>query len=261
MGTPRALTLVLFLLAVCLVPAQGSTVEQYGYRVLERLPQSRQHFVQGLQILDGQLYVSTGNYGQSKLLRYSFPEGELDVIRKLHPRIFAEGVTVLDDKVYQLTWQNRRMLVYGREQLTPSHSFPLPGEGWGITTNGEQLIYSDGSDKLHFMSPLTGRIERSLSVTESGQPLAKLNELEWVDGRLWANIWQSDRVVIIDPASGAVTGSIDLQGLLPEEERQPGTDVLNGIARNPADGAIWVTGKRWPWIYRIEVLPKGSQLP
>ena len=261
MVTPRALTLVFCLLGACLAHANGATVAQYSYRVLEQLPQSRQHFVQGFEIVDEQLYVSTGNYGQSQLLRYSFPQGELDIARKLHPRIFAEGVTVLEDRVYQLTWQNRLMLVYQREQLTPSHSFRLPGEGWGLTNNGVQLIYSDGSDKLHFMSPLTGRIERSLAVTEMGEPLDDLNELEWVDGKLWANIWQSDRVVIIEPATGAVTGSIDLTGLLPEEERRPNTDVLNGIARNPADGAIWVTGKRWPWMYRIEVLPKGSQLP
>ena len=153
------------------------------------------------------------------------------------------------------------MLVYDRAELTPKHSFRIPGEGWGMTTDGQKLIYSDGSDKLHFVAPTTGSIERSVSVTEAGSPLRKLNELEWVDGRVWSNIWQTDRIVIIDPASGEVTGSIDLKGLLPTAERQAGTDVLNGIARNPADGAIWVTGKRWPWMYRIEVLPKVSQLP
>jgi glutamine cyclotransferase len=236
-------------------------VDQFTYRVIERLPQSRQHFVQGLQILDGYLYVSTGNYGMSRLLRYRFPSGELDVARKLHPRIFAEGVTALGDHVYQLTWRNRLMLVYDRGELTPQRSFRIPGEGWGMTTDGQHLIYSDGSDRLHFVTPATGRIEHSVSVTEAGSPLRRLNELEWVDGRVWSNIWQTDRVVIIDPASGEVTGSIDLGGLLPDKERQVGTDVLNGIALNPADGAIWVTGKRWPWMYRIEVLPKASQLP
>ena len=252
----RAITLLL-----CLSSAFVGAVEQFTYRVTDKLPQSRQHFVQGLQIIDGELYVSTGNYGQSRLLRYRFPDGELEVSRSLHPRIFAEGVTVLDQQVYQLTWQNRLLLVYERAPLTPKHSFPLPGEGWGITNNGEQLIYSDGSDKLHFVSPETGQIERSLSITETGKPLHKLNELEWVDGQVWSNIWQTERIVIIDPASGLVTGSIDLGGLLPDAERERGTDVLNGIARDPATGDIWVTGKRWPWMYRIEVLPKRPQLP
>jgi glutamine cyclotransferase len=248
-------------LLLCLASASAQAVEQYTYRVLDKLPQSRQHFVQGLQILDGELYVSSGNYGQSRLVRYRFPEGEPEITRHLHPRIFAEGVTALGDRVYQLTWRNRLMLVYERSTLTPKRIFPLPGEGWGMTTDGERLIYSDGSDRLHFVSPETGRIERSLAVTEAGRPLRKLNELEWVDGKVWSNVWQTDRVVIIDPATGKVTGSIDLTGLLPSEERRPGTDVLNGIARDPADGAIWVTGKRWPWMYRIEVLPKASQLP
>lgn len=249
---------------VCLLlvlPALASAVEQYGYRVVDRLPQSRANFVQGLQIIDDSLYVSTGNYGQSHLLHYSFPEGELKQSRKLHSRIFAEGVTVLGDRVYQLTWRNRLMLVYQREQLQPLHSLPLPGEGWGLTSNGRELVYSDGNDKLHFMSPQSGKILRSVTVTERGKPVARLNELEWIDGRVWANIWQTQRIVIIDPRNGEVQANIDLQGLLPPGERRNDTDVLNGIAHNLRDGGIWVTGKRWPWIYRIELLPKAADLP
>ena len=252
----RALTLLL-----CLSPALVQAVEQFTYRVVDKLPQSRQLFVQGLQIIDDKLYVSTGNYGQSGLLRYSFPDGELEAARRLHPRLFAEGVTALGNHVYQLTWRSQLMLVYQRSELKIERSYPLPGEGWGMTTDGKHLIYSDGSDKLHFMVPETGDIVRSVSVTEAGKPLRRLNELEWIDGKVWSNVWQTDRVVIIDPDSGRVTGSVDLTGLLPDEERKPGTDVLNGIARNPADGAIWVTGKRWPWIYRLEVLPKSAQVP
>jgi glutamine cyclotransferase len=250
-----------FILLLCLAPALTLAVEKFTYRVVDKLPQSRDNFVQGLQIIDDHLYVSTGNFGKSHLLRYQFPEGTLLTSRKLHPRIFAEGLTVLGDRVYQLTWRNRAMLVYEREQLELLHSFPIPGEGWGMTSDGQQLIYSDGSDKLHFLSPQSGRIEHSISVREEGRPLHRLNELEWVEGALWANVWQSNRVVIINPRSGEVTGSIDLNGLLPGNERRSGTDVLNGIARNPADGGIWVTGKRWPWLYRIEVLPKGADLP
>ena len=244
-----------------MLPNLAVAVQQYTYRVGERLPQSRENFTQGLQIIDDSLYVSTGTNGQSHLLHYSFPQGELLQSRKLHSRIFAEGVTVLGDKIYQLTWKNRKLLVYAREEMQPHHSVALPGEGWGMTTNGEHLIYGDGSDKLHFLSPKTGEVQRSIAVTEHGQALRQLNELEWVEGRIWANVWRTNRIVIIDPDSGEVLGNIDLSGLLPDNERRRGTDVLNGIARNPADGSIWVTGKRWPWLYRIEILPKETDLP
>jgi len=153
------------------------------------------------------------------------------------------------------------MLVYQREQLQPLHSVPLPGEGWGLTSNGRELVYSDGSHKLHFMSAQSGKILRSVAVTEQGKPVARLNELEWIDDQIWANIWQTERIVIINPGNGEVQANIDLQGLLPPDERRSGTDVLNGIAHNPRDGGIWVTGKRWPWIYRIELLPKAANLP
>ena len=230
-------------------------VEQFNYRVLEKKPQPRNSFVQGLQIIDGELYVSTGLYGQSRLLRYRFADGELLDQRRLHPRLFAEGLTVFGDRVYQLTWRAGRMLVYDRQALTPVAVFALPGEGWGLTDNGRELVYSDGTEHLHFLDPDSGRHLRTLAVTERGQRLGHLNELEWIDGKIWANVWMTDRIVVIDPASGEVTASVDLSGLLPPGERPPNADVLNGIARNPADGGLWVTGKNWPWLYRIELVP------
>jgi len=238
-----------------LLPMSVLAVQQYGFRVTDRKPQPWENFVQGLQILDGYLYVSTGNYGKSHLLRYRFADGELDATHKLNPRIFAEGLTVLNDKVYQLTWKNRMMLVYSREDLQADRWFPIPGDGWGLTDNGKELIYTDGGAQLHFISLETEQTVRSVTVTENGQPVVKLNELEWVDGNIWANIWQTDRIVIIDPATGVVRASVNLQGLLPADERRSGVDVLNGIARDPADGSIWVTGKRWPWLYQIELVP------
>jgi glutamine cyclotransferase len=244
-------------LCALLVPASHA-VEEFGYRVTDRKPQDRQNFVQGLEIVDGYLYVSSGNYGRSRLLRYRFDDGTLDTGRPVHPRLFAEGLTVFGDRVYQLTWRARMALVYSREELEGLEWFPLAGEGWGLTNNGEELIYSDGSHHLHFLSPVTRRISRSVAVTRDGAPVPQLNELEWVDGRIWANIWRSDRIVIIDPASGEVTAEVDLSGLLPAAERRPDTGVLNGIARDPADGSIWVTGKRWPWLYQIELVPRGS---
>ncbi len=248
-----ALRPLIFLFA-CL-PVAALAVQQYGFRVTDQKPQSRENYVQGLQILDGYLYVSTGNYGRSHLLRYHFVDGGLDTARKLKPHIFAEGLTVLHDKVYQLTWHNRMMLVYNREDLQADHWFRIPGQGWGLTDNGKELIYTDGGAKLHFISPKTQQVLRSVTVTENGRSVKKLNELEWVDGKIWANIWQTDRIIIIDPGTGVVSASINLQGLLPADERRSGTDVLNGIARDPADGSIWVTGKHWPWLYQIELVP------
>ncbi len=149
----------------------------------------------------------------------------------------------------------RRKTPSSKADLKGHKWFRIAGEGWGITNNGKTLIYSDGSDKLHFLSPETLQVSHSISVTENGKKVDRLNELEWIDEKIWANIWTSNRIVIIDPSSGVISASIDLQGLLPDNERRPDTDVLNGIALDPADGTIWVTGKHWPWLYQIEPVP------
>lgn len=235
-----------------------SAVEQLRYRILEKKPQDESLYVQGLEFHGTHLYVSAGLYGKSRLVRYNLDSGKTETVR-LNPRIWAEGLTVLGEKVFQLTYKNKMMLVFDRESLRSEGWFPITTEGWGLTNNGVDLIYSDGSDKLYFISPDKRTIDHSLAVTEAGRPLHKLNELEWIDGMIWANVWQADRIVIIDPSSGEVSASIDLTGLLPSSERRAGhdviNDVLNGIARNPQDDSIWVTGKRWPWLYRIETLP------
>ena len=254
-----ALSALFALLALpALFASPASAVQQYSYKVLEQKPQARNTFVQGLEIVDGQLYVSSGLYGKSRLERRNFASGELDTARSLDPRLFGEGLTVMGDRLYQLTWRDRLLLVYNKQDLAGIERMQIPGEGWGMTNDGEQLIYSDGSDRLYFLNPAQHRITRALHVTEDGKPVNRLNELEWVDGRIWANIWQSERIVIIDPGDGKVEGSINLQGLLPATERRPGTDVLNGIARDPADGGLWVTGKNWPWLYRIELQPTNA---
>jgi glutamine cyclotransferase len=248
-------------LALALVSASSGAAEQYGYKVLDRKPQSRDTWVQGLEIVDGQLYVSSGGYGKSLLRRFDFASGELDIERKVNPGVFAEGLTVLGDKLYLLTWKSRNLLIYNREDLSPLQRMQIPGEGWGLSNDGEQLVYSDGSEHLYFVAPDQHSITRILRVTENGRPVTRLNELEWIDGRIWANIWQTDRIVIINPADGVVEASVDMRDLLPLPERRSDTDVLNGIARNPADGGIWVTGKNWPWIYRIELAPAAALAP
>ena len=250
-------TLTLFLL-LALSPAGSWATQEYGYKVIDKKPQSRDIFVQGLQIIDDKLYMSGGGYGKSRLQRYNFSDGTLETERKLDPRLWAEGLTVFGDRVYLLTWKSHNLFAFSRDDLEIVERMRISGEGWGLTNNGEQLIYSDGSNRLYFLSPAEHRITRALPVTENGRAVARLNELEWIDGRIWANIWQTDRIVIINPADGKVEGSINLQGLLPVMERQRDTDVLNGIARNPADGGIWVTGKNWPWLYRIELVPAAT---
>lgn len=243
---------LLFVVVATLLSAE-LFAQQYSYTVTDRKPQSRKIFTQGLEILDGQLYVSSGGYGNSRLMRFNLEDGSLDGEYRLQPHLFAEGLTVLGEQIYQLTWHARQLIVYNRRDLSVTARWQIPGQGWGMTNDGQALIYSDGSDQLYYVSPDAGRIERVVSVTENGAPVDQLNELEWIEGRIWANIWRSDRIVIIDPNSGEVVASVDLRGLLPFIAKRPDTNVLNGIARNPADGTIWVTGKKWPWLYQIEL--------
>ena len=246
------------LLLVLALPATAGAVEQFSYRVVEKKPQDPRLYIQGLQIVDGELYVSSGQYGRSALLRYDFDSGKMQGGVRLPDSVFAEGLTVLGDSVYQLTWHNRALLVYDREDLARRAVYKIPGEGYGLTHDGAQLIISDGTDRIHFMNPQTGHISHTIRVTENGAALHKLNELEWIDGKIWANVWQTDRIVVIEPGSGEVTASIDLTGLFPEARAKHRDHVLNGIARHPEDGSIWVTGKRWPWLFSIELVPAGE---
>ena len=232
---------------------EGNTVEveQYGYSVVSRLRFDRSNFTQGLEIHDGRLYVSSGLYGQSIIRVYAFPSLELIQSVPVDPRIFAEGLTVIGDRLLLLSWRERIMLVYALPNLLLIGQSPLPGQGWGATHEGSTLWFSDGSDRLYSADIATGGELVSLPVTLDDKPLRNLNELEWVNGDIWANVWQTDSIARIDPKTGKVTGMIDLTGLLAEEDRLRDTDVLNGIAIDPVTGAIWVTGKRWPWLYEI----------
>jgi glutamine cyclotransferase len=226
-------------------------IGQYGYEVIERVPQSRDNFVQGLQIVGDRLYVSTGLYGESRLLLYAFPSMELLAEEALPEDLFGEGVTRHGDRLYQLTWRAGRIRIHDATTLRYLGSAPLSTQGWGITSDGSQLIYSDGTATLRFLDPAFLEVQRQLTVTLRGRPLPRLNELEYIEGEIWANVWQANQLVRIDPASGAVRSIVDLRGLLADEDRRDDTDVLNGIAWDAERRALWVTGKRWPWIYRV----------
>jgi glutamine cyclotransferase len=250
-----ALTVLAVLTLALPAGALAAAWSEHGFRVLERRPQSRELFVQGLEIHGDRLYMSTGRYGASQLLRFRLADGALEAGVSLPPDLWGEGLTLLGDDIYQLTWKAGRLLVFHRESLDFRRELSLPGEGWGVTHDGTALIYSDGSHLLHYLDPRSGERLGSVGVTLGGRPLPCLNELEWIDGRIWANVWLTDRIVMINPRDGTVEGLIDLAGLLPAQDRRRQTDVLNGIAYDSDRGDLWVTGKLWPWRYRIELLP------
>ncbi len=240
--------------AASLPVASPTAIEAIDFTVLKKLPHSRSDFVQGLEIRDQLIYQGTGISGQSGLQIFRLSDGEKLGEIRLPPPLFGEGITVFNDHIIQLTWQNRKAIVYRREDLQPLQLFDLPGEGWGVTHDGERLIYSDGSDQLRYITPGTWQISAGPRVTRNGRAQANINELEWTPQGLFANIWQTDTIVRIDPDSGAVTGEINLAGLLPLGDRTVSTNVLNGIAYNADDGTFWVTGKNWPWLYQLRLL-------
>jgi glutamine cyclotransferase len=237
-----------------------NTHAEYSYRVINAWPHDPQAFTQGLVYLDGQLLESTGFNGRSSLRRVELETGRVLKKVSLPAEYFGEGMTVLRDRVYQLTWQHQKGFVYDLATLSPLREFTYTGEGWGLTTDGRALILSDGTPTLRFLDPETSQVLRTLAVTIDGRPLPQLNELEFVDGEIFANIWQTHTIVRIDPSTGRVTGTIDLTGILPAAERHRDTDVLNGIAYDPAKKRLFVTGKNWPRLFEIKLQPKSAAL-
>ena len=228
----------------------------YTYRVIESYPHSTDSYTQGLLFADGVMWEGTGEYGHSRLQRIDLETGRTDVVATLPRSEFGEGIALLDGKIYQLTWENNKAYVYDAATGRQLRTFAYAGEGWGLTTDGERLYMSDGSEYLRILDPETFRVQRSVPVTFRGATVQLLNELEWIDGKIWANVYVTDQIVIIDPASGIVEGVIDLRGLLPDEEIAPDTDVLNGIAYDAASERIFVTGKRWSKLFEIEIIPQ-----
>ena len=232
-------------------------VPVFGYRVIAEYPHDRRAFTQGLAYVDGVLYEGTGLNGQSTLRRVDLESGEVLQAVGLNEQFFGEGIAVLGDRIYQLTWLNGTCVVYDRESFEVEEVFTYPTQGWGLTTDGERLIMSDGTNRLYVRDPATFEEIATIDVYDGARAVWNLNELEYVDGELWANVWQTDRIARIDPASGQVVAWIDLTGLLTEKDRRRKVDVLNGIAHDPASGRLFVTGKLWPTLFEIElVLPR-----
>lgn len=225
-----------------------------GFEVVNTYPHDPEAFTQGLLWADGRLYESTGLEGRSSLRRVRLETGEVEQRVDLPRPIFAEGLASIDRRLIQLSWRNQVAFVYGRRDLFQIDKRPLAGyEGWGLTSDGRQLIASDGSATLRFLDPQTLETSRTLQVTTSGRPLPCLNELEYIDGEIWANIWQTRFIARIDPASGAVRGWVDLSELPTGAEPGAQVDVLNGIAWDAEGRRLFVTGKLWPRLYEIRV--------
>ncbi|MDA3630815.1 glutaminyl-peptide cyclotransferase [Saccharopolyspora sp. WRP15-2] len=222
--------------------------------VIRVLPHDRSSFTQGLEISGGTLYEGTGLKGGSLVRATDLATGEVRREVRLPADLFGEGITVTGDRIWQLTWQEEVALERDRETLAELRRVEYSGEGWGLCADGSRLVMSDGSDRLTFRDPVTFAPTGSVAVRAAGAPVADLNELECVDGHVWANVWHTEEIVRIDPANGQVTAVVDASGLLSPGERA-GTDVLNGIAAVPGTDEFLLTGKYWPSIFRVRFVP------
>ncbi len=230
-------------------------VPTYTYRVLNSYPHDRQAFTQGLAYENGFLYESTCLPGRSSLRRLDLESGQIMQIHQLPDDLFAEGITISGDKIIQLTWLSHTGLVYDKNSFEQLSDFRYEGEGWGITTDGKRLIMSDGTAGLYFLDPVSFQVSGTIQVSDNNNPVTGLNELEYINGVLYANIWRTDRIAMISPNTGKVIGWIDLTGLFKAEYRTEQVDVLNGIACDAESNRLFVTGKLWPVLFEIELIP------
>ena len=225
----------------------------YGFKVVAAYPHDPGAYTQGLVIEHGRLYEGTGQYGASSVRRVDLASGRVEKIHSIDREYFGEGITILGNKLYEITWKSGLAFVYDLDTFNVVQTFQYPTEGWGLTHDGEHLIMSDGTATLRFLDPMTFKSQREITVHDGDEPIAKLNELEFVEGEIWSNVWYDDRIARISPADGRVVGWIDLADIYPHSARR-GDDVLNGIAYDAASRKIYVTGKNWPQLYQIDVI-------
>lgn len=241
----------ILLCTILLLPVScGAKVRNYRPQVVASYPHDESSYTQGLFFHDGKMYESTGQYGESTMRIVDPVTGKalkrLDFDRKY----FVEGSVILDGKLYILTWTNKLVFVYDAATLAYEKTLAYPREGWGLTTDGKQLIASDGSSRLYFMDTSL-KVQRTVTVRLNDRPIRYLNELEYIDGKIWANVYTSDLILVIDPSDGRVEATVDCTGLLSKPYQTRKADVLNGIAYNPADKKIYLTGKYWKRLFEI----------
>ncbi len=238
--------------------ANSNVIPVYTYKVVNAYPHNQSAFTEGLVFEDGVLYEGTGLRGYSNLRRVKLETGEILQICELLPQFFGEGVTVYGNKIIQLTWQSHIGFVYDKYSFKLLQEFYYPDEGWGITHDGKHLIMSDGTATLHFLNPETFEEISQIEVSANDIPVTRINELEYIQGEIYANIWQTERIARIDPLTGQVIGWIDLKGILSPEDDSETVDVLNGIAYDLKNSRLFVTGKFWPKLFEIELIGQGT---
>jgi glutamine cyclotransferase len=236
-------------------PNNLATTAVYTYEIVNVYPHDREAYTQGLIFVDGVLYEGTGRYGQSTLRRVNLETGEVSRLRRLPPQLFGEGITIFGDKIIQLTWHSRFGFVYDKDTFELKQQFTYPTEGWGITHDGQRLIMSDGTSTLYFWDPASLSEIGQVQVYDENGPVIMLNELEYINGEVYANVWRTNRIARINPDTGQVLGWIYLDGLLTAEDLSQPVDVLNGIAYDAENDRLFVTGKLWPKLFEIKLVP------
>lgn len=225
----------------------------YGFKVVAAYPHDPMAYTQGLVIDHGRLYEGTGRYGASSIRRVDLPSGRVEKIHAIEREYFGEGITILGNKLYEITWKSGLAFVYDVDTFNVVQTFQYPTEGWGLTHDGEHLILSDGTATLRFLDPATFKTQREITVHDGDEPVPKLNELEFIEGEIWSNVWYDDRIARVSPKDGTVLGWIDLSELYPRSARSSDA-VLNGIAYDRDAKRLFVTGKYWPQLYEIKVV-------
>lgn len=229
---------------------------KYTYEIVKTLSHDPKAYTQGLVYQDGFMYESTGQYGESGIRKTDMNTGKILSTLNIDSKFFGEGITIYGDKIYQLTWTSHKGFVYDVKSFSLESTFNYSTQGWGITTMGEKLIMSDGSNKLFHIAPSSFNVIQETEVYDNNGPVTRLNELEYIDGLIWANVWMQDRIVLIDPNSGEIKGEVDLSRILTAEEKNrlgDSDNVLNGIAWNPEKKTVYVTGKRWSKMFELKI--------
>ena len=264
---PRSYLLICFFVSILFVCSCSSddkdsppSIEfsHYTYKIINTFPHDAQAFTQGLVFEDGNIYEGTGLYGRSSLRTVVLDTGEILRLHELPDRFFGEGIAILNDQIYQLTWKSNTGFIFSKETFEKTGEFSYPTQGWGLTHDNNRLIMSDGTSTLHFIDPKTLKEVDSIKVFDDSGPVRRLNELEYIDGGIYANVWQTNRIVVIDPVTGQVISDIDLTGLINPYEYNGTIDVLNGIAYDAENDRLFITGKLWPTLFEIELVPLNN---
>lgn len=246
--------LAIIFLALVSAACSNAQVKEYKVKVVKEYPHDAGAYTQGLFFHDGTLYETTGQWGESCIRTVDLETGQPIINKLLSDKYFGEGSAILGDNLYVLTWTNKVAFIYDAKTLTYKKTVGYPRQGWGMTTDGKQLFATDGSANLYFLDENL-KVLKKQQVTLNGRPLRNLNELEYIDGKIWANVYLTDMIAIINPKNGKVEATIDCNGLLPSKLKTKETDVLNGIAID-GQGRIYLTGKYWPRLYQIELISK-----